>query len=201
MSKDIKLKPHSTDSEFFKLLEKRRSRRDFDGTKDLTEQELSDLLWVAYGETAPGNEQLGMVPHKCVPSACAIYPLKIFVFLRKGIYVYDSKNNELKLVKEGDFREKTGTQDFVKNASANLLFFFDHSAYENHAYKDFLVTPVGMRMPSVDCRIIAQNICIFAALRGLKTVIRGATGDEKILRELCGLNDKHELLLGQSIGH
>ena len=200
MSKDIKLKPHSTDSEFLKLLQARRSRRDFDGTKDLTEQELSDLLWVAYGDNVEGKEQSG-VPHKVVPSALAIYPLKIFVFLRKGIYEYLSQKNELKLVKEGDFREKTGNQDFVKNASANLLFFFDQTTYENHKFKDFLLNPSGMRMASVDCGIVTQNICVFAALRGLKTVIRGSVGDEKELRGLCGLNDKCQLLLGQSIGH
>ena len=56
--------------------------------------------------------------NRTVPSAMYIYPIEFYVILEKGIFKYD---HILIPIVEGNFSEKLGGQDFVKNASMNLI--------------------------------------------------------------------------------
>lgn len=199
MSKDIKLVPYSANDPLMKIIADRRTKRDYSG-EELTAQELSDLLWVTYGQNvAKKGDFPGIIPQKTVPSACALYPLKVFAFFAKGVYEYIAEKHELKFIKEGNFMEKTGGQDFVKNASVNLVFFLDHKVYEKSKYK--FSGEVALRCGCMDSGIVSQNIYLYCSSKNLKTCVRGMAGDEKELRKIIGLDDKCELIFAQSVSH
>ncbi|MFW5702267.1 MAG: TPR end-of-group domain-containing protein, partial [Bacteroidota bacterium] len=89
----------------------RRSRRSY-AAEPLTIAEIGQVLWAAYGISQPiesGPEFLrgGL---RTAPSAGALYPLDIYLVagevegLEPGIYLYDSRNHKLGLLKSGDIR-------------------------------------------------------------------------------------------------
>lgn len=219
---DINLVPHSTD-EFMKIVERRRSSRGYDPNAELTDQELSDLLWVAYGENPRQLEQgpfapplppkalMKQLPHKTVAAGCGNYAMRLFLFMKKGIYEYIAEKNQLKLVKEGDLREKTGVQPFVKNAFVNIAIFCDPTIHTNsEATKYFGGSEREItRLINIETGLICENIYLFCSARNLKTVARGPSnesgnhphaGDEKELRQILGLEDKYRLMIIQSVG-
>lgn len=198
---DIKLVPHSANDPIMKIIQERRTKRDYKPNTELTDQELSDLLWVTYGENKAAKAELGgILPKKTVPSACALYPIKVYAFLKKGAYEYISEKHELKLIKKGDFMEKTGGQDFVKDSSVNLVFFLDWKVYQSGQFAAFMKGETGLKWASMDCGIISENIYLYCASKNLKTCVRGMAGNEKELRGILGLDDKCQLIFAQSVG-
>ena len=204
LNNNIKLALPKINGEFMTALNFRKSQRDFNPDKELTLQELSDLLWVTYGNNREHTKiKKGTLPaYKTVPSAFAAYPLIIFVFLKSGVYKYDPENNNLILVKAGDFREKSGGQPYVKNASVNISIWVDWKAYNKVTFaQDFLKMKNNyQRMAFVDAGIICQNIHIFCTVRNMKTITRGMSGNEEELRELLGLDNECDLVIAQSVG-
>jgi len=88
-------------------LNDRHSSREF-SDKELDQQTLSDLLWAAYGFNREDK--------RTAPSANNKQEFTIYVLLKSGIYVYDAKENIVALKAEGDFRAKSGKQEFVATA-------------------------------------------------------------------------------------
>lgn len=66
--------------------------------KELSMQDLSDLLWAAAGINRPDNEK------RTYSSAQNAQDVDIFVFLKDGVYVYDAANHALNPVLSGDHR-------------------------------------------------------------------------------------------------
>ena len=94
----------------------------------------------------------------------------------------------MKLVKSGDYRKSTGSQDYVAQAAANIIFVADMNKASSREYA------------YTDCGFIAQNIYLFAASEGLGAVTRGWY-DKKTLAELLNLPSHKEVLLTQSVGY
>ena len=187
-------------------IKNRHTSREYNKNKELSLQQLSDLLWVAYGNNRPKQNIPGHHhgTYKTVASACAAYPLVIYVFIKSGIYKYDPDNNKLILIKKGDFREKSGQQGFVKDAALNINIFFNHKAHSefpNEGTRNWLMSGNSMKMACMDCGYISQNIYLYCSLHGLNTVARAMAGDNEELKKLLGLSDDYEVLLAQSIGY
>ena len=208
MEKTIKLLKPRIEGELMKTLQNRKSYREFND-KDIPLQELSELLWAAYGNNRQNKERKPhtFLAYKTVPSFCAAYMFLegFFIFTKKAIYKYDTDKNELHLIKEGDYREKAGAQDFVKTASMNIVLFADFNLMKNHPaphprelFKDDLVC---MKAACYDAGYISQNVYLYCTLHGMKSIARYTTGDEKELRKLLGLGDNFKLILGQSVGY
>ena len=207
VNNNIKLALPKINGEFMTALNFRQSHRDFNPDKELTLQELSDLLWVTYGNNREHTKRKKgtFLAYKTVPSAFAAYPLIIFVFLKSGVYKYDPENNNLILVKSGDFREKSGGQPYVKNACVNISIWVDWKVYKNienpHAQEFLKIKNNYQRMAFVDAGIICQNIHVFCTIRNMKTITRGMSGDEDELRVLLGLDNECDLVIAQSVGY
>ena len=206
-NQNIKLPPPSIDNEYMKALQTRASRRDYDSTKELTPSQLSGLLWSAYGNN---REHEKRTPHtflsyKTVASTCAAYPFTIYVFFKSGIYKYDTENNELIFVKEGDYMEKTGGQDFVKNASVNLYWVCDYTPMKNHPAQRcnewFHQDNNMLRAACFDAGISSHSVYMYCETHGLKTCVRGWAGDVQEMKKVIGCDDQdHEIILAQSVG-
>ena len=74
-------------------LNERKSSRTFIN-KELTEQQLSDLLWAANGFNRDDK--------RTAPTANNKQELELYVATKSGIYFYDALNHILKEVRKGD---------------------------------------------------------------------------------------------------
>lgn len=168
-------------------LKLRASTRNFE-TKELSLQELSNLLWAAYGINRPESGK------RTVPSAMNWQEYDIYVVLKNGAYLYNAKDNELKLITKEDIREYCGVQDFVKTAPLNLVYVADFSRVSRVNEDDKLI------FVAADCGFIAQNVYLYCASEGLACVVRGMVNKEK-LPEALKLNSNQKVILAQTVGY
>ena len=66
--------------------------------RDLSLQDLSDLMWAANGLNRPDENKT------TASSAMNAHDVDIYVFMKDGVFVYDYRNHELDPVLAGDFR-------------------------------------------------------------------------------------------------
>ena len=82
-------------------MSKRASVRNW-ADKDLSQQDLSDLLWAADGINRPDSKK------RTAPSAGNAQDVDIYVFMKSGVYVYDAASHSLNPVASGDHRSEVG---------------------------------------------------------------------------------------------
>ena len=123
---------------------------------------------------------------------------------KKGIYLYLPDNEELKLIKEGNFMSLTGTQNFVPDCSLNIYFVTNYKKqkeFPNERLANmFKSNNNAMKHSLIDAEIVSQNISVFCEVYGLNSIVRGDLGDVKKMRELLKLDEDREPILAQSIG-
>lgn len=167
----------------------RKSSREY-SPEALTLEELSGVVWAAAGINRPESD------HLTAPSAMALYPIRVYAVFAEGIYLYDAKGHELIRIVEGDHRKLVGLQEFVYTAPLNLLYVADMSKYE------------GMTVPAeriayycgLDAAGYAENVNIYTAGHGLKSITRG-TGPSEELFKLIGLDAARYMhALSQTVG-
>ena len=97
---------------FFDVISKRRSHRNFDKDYKLSLNELSLLLHSSYGVThkvaIEGLSAEGHIGMRNIPAAGGLYPLEIYVVLfnahiSSGLYHYRPDENYLEKIKDGHF--------------------------------------------------------------------------------------------------
>jgi nitroreductase len=167
-------------------LAKRSTSRAFD-SKDLSAQQLSSLLWAAFGINRADGK-------RTAPSANNKQATDIYVLLKSGAYVYDAKANKLDLVLAEDIRKLGGTQDFVTNAPVTLVFVADLSKMGNGSEESKRNTA------NVNVGYISQNVYLFCASEGLATGARGSV-DRTALGSKMKLRPDQFIVLAQSVGY
>jgi SagB-type dehydrogenase family enzyme len=161
---------------------------------------------VCYGNNRQNKvrQKHHFLAYKTVPSSCAAYPLELYVVTKKGIYLYIPDDDELKLIKEGNFMSLTGTQAFVPDCSLNIYFVTNYKKqkeFPNERLANMYKTNNNaMKHSLIDAGIVSQNISVFCEIYGLKSIVRGDLGDSKKMRELLNLDEEREPILAQSIG-
>ncbi len=180
VAQDIKLSaPNKTSGKpLMMALSERKSSRNFID-KELSVDVLSNLLWAANGFNRDDK--------RTAPTANDKQEIELYVAIKSVVYLYDAKNSMLKLIKSGDHRESTGKQDFVANASVNIILVADMNKASSREYA------------YTDCGFVAQNIYLFAASEGLGAVSRGSY-DKDVLTKLLNLPSHKEVLLTHSVG-
>ena len=166
-------------------LAKRRSQREF-ATTPLSPQQLSDLLWAAWGVNRPDGG-------RTAPSALDAQEIDLYLALPEGAYHYDAAAHALVRVADADVRRVTGYQDFVDEAPLDLVLVADHARMR--------MVPAAQResYASAAAGAIAQNVYLYAASTGLATVIR-AWIDRQAIADALGLNHDQQVLLSQTVG-
>lgn len=165
----------------------RRSTREFADTA-LTEQELSDLLYV----TAGVNRDNGL---RVYPVAMGRQDTTVYVFTRDGVCRYDAPTHSLELIATGDHRQDTGMQPFVGQAAVNLAYVHDMRMWEGNRPPKEEAAKWGFAHTGA----AMQNAYLFAASKGWNAVIRGSF-DSKKLSSLMKLAEGQTITLIQSIG-
>lgn len=188
--KEIKLNtPDKTrGSLFMKAMNERKSIREF-SSRQLSLQDLSDLLWAANGINRPESGK------RTAPSALNKQDIDIYVILPSGAYLYDATANVLRLVASGDHRKAVaGQQDFVLDAPVSLVLVSDISRFNMGNTENVKL------MAAMDAGIVSQNINLFCAATGLATVSRASMDKDKI-REILRLKDTQLPLMNNPVGY
>ena len=169
------------------VLKERKTTRFF-SSKELSNQELSNLLWAAFGvnRTPEGK--------RTAPSSMNMQEIDIYVAKKDGLYLYDATKNVLYKILNDDIRAATGRQDFVTEAPMNLVFVTDYSRMGSlkQETKDFY--------SATDTGFIAQNVYLYCASEGLGTVVRSSFDREK-LHKVMKLKRSQKAILAQTVGY
>jgi SagB-type dehydrogenase family enzyme len=167
-------------------LKNRHTSREF-SAKELSGQQLSDLLWAACGINRPESKK------RTAPTARNYQEIEVYVSMAKGLFIYNPEKNALEQILKDDIRDKTGIQEFVKTAPVNLVFVADYKKMGNSDEK----TREGYAM--ADAAFISENVYLFCASEGLATGVR-AYIDKDVLGKAMNLKPDQHIMLGQSVG-
>lgn len=170
----------------------RHTTREFDSTRNLTMQQLSDLLWAAQGVNRPEEGKLTS------PTAINKQEVAIYVFSRDDVRLYDPHKNTLDKIADGDHRALASrrgdfVQEFVLDAPVILVMVADIAKFE-------MPIQPSMVMGAVDVGIVSQNINLFCAANGLATVPR-ACMDAAAISQLLNLTPMQVPVLNNPVGY
>lgn len=162
----------------------RRSSRNF-ADKKLPLQMISEILFAADGINRTDG-------HKTVPTALNKQNQTVYAVTADGVYFYNNKKHSLVLVTKGDFRKDCGMQPFHAQAPLILVYVSDMAVIGNTAEQKALYA--GNHSGSA-----SQNVYLYAASRGLSTVICGSIRKD-ILKKNLKLQNANEAVFSQPIG-
>ena len=161
---DIKKLPEpdlaSSSANLLQLLNTRQSGRSYDADKRIDDTTLSEILW-----SARGVNQYGKIT---IPTARNNQDLKVFVLDAGGAWLYNAQANQLeKISAQNMLPYLAEKQSFILQAPVHLVYVSSDKtwgfAHAGSAY---------------------QNVYLYAAAKGLNTVIRGLPHDEKMAKAL-----------------
>ncbi len=192
-AQDINLPPpdRKGGKPLMQALNERQTTRSF--TEDnLTQQQLSDMLWAAWGINRPDQKK------RTAPSAMNYQEIDVYAALPGGLYLYIAETHTLKMINNKDLRKTTGTQSFVNNAALNLVYVADiGKAGKKEGIK---IDDSDLLMSYSNAAFIAQNVYLFCASANLGCVVRGSIPKEKLSLEM-GLRSNQYIILAQTVGH
>ena len=155
-------------------------------TTELSTQQLSDLLWAAFGVNRPDGK-------RTAPSAKNWRETDVYVLLKTGAYRYDPSAHRLSLVLDEDIRALGGIQSFVASAPVTLVFVADFARTGGSG-------PGQREYAAMDAGFISQNVYLYCASERLATGAR-AYVDKAALGAKLGLRPDQTILLAQSVGY
>ena len=154
---DINLPAPSIDTPLLKLIDRRSTIRNI-SDKPISLEILSNILWTAFGTNSHNT--------RTIPTGQNEQNLKVFVVYDKKVWLYDGKNNKLNYYSDVDLMPYLAKQDFVSKATVHLIYAGDKQYAYAHSGSAY------------------QNVYLYAAEKGLATVIRGYFDANKIHQAL-----------------
>ena len=189
-------------SSVFEALEARRTIREI-AEKPLTHQQLSNLLWAAWGVNRTSGP-FGAAG-RTAASASNSQEIDLYVLLADGAYLYHAAANRLEPVIANDLRKKAltpGQRDIDAKAPVQLVYAVDI---------DRLTHTLGFEEPGlhdpevqksyyyVDTGMIAGNVYLYAAANGLAAWFHNC--DRLGLATYLKLRPHQRVLFAQSVGY
>jgi len=153
-------------------LAKRSTSRSFDA-RELTPQQLSDLLWAGFGINRSGGKRTAPSAHN-----------------RQELDLYDPAKNTLLQTSTEDLR----SQGAKTEAAVCVLFVADLSKRQEKA-------EASKEWASVDSGFIGENIYLYCASEGLATGYRAGGFDSTALKPKLKLKPDQEIVAAQPVGY
>jgi nitroreductase len=203
---------------FMQTLAVKASAREF-SEKELSLQDLSDLLWAADGINRPAENK------STASSAMNAHDIRIYVFMKAGAYLYDASKHELLPVLAGDYRSQimmarpprpaaapaAGTTAPAPAAAATPATPPPPPPAPSNPPVQIVLVSDSERFTrgtpeqkfewgALDAGIVSQNISLFCAATGLKTRPK-ASMDKAKIRELLKLADTQTIFLNHPVGY
>ena len=175
------------------------TRGNFGPAVNLTQQQLSNLLWAANGV----NRERGNL--RTAPSASGLYNIDIYVTTSDGLFLYDAVAHTLKVITKEDVRAKSGLegraggmmmQDFAKTAPCSLIYVADMDKSAGMKYEE---AEDAMRVAYANAAAIAQNVYLYCASEGLACILR-AMIDQAQIAGTFNLRPGQRAILTTTIG-
>ena len=185
-----------------RALQQRRTIREI-SEKRLSRQMLSNLLWAACGI----NRKSGPfdTPGRTAASASNSQEIDIYVATQEGTYLYDPFQHILAPIVAGDLRALAigeGQAGLVAGAPVQLIYVVDvyklshTSGYQEPGLQD---PDIQKSYYFVDTGLIAGNVYLFAASRGLASWFHNC--NKPALAEKLKLRADQRALFGQTVGY
>ena len=174
----------------------RKSVRKF-GTAEVPLQELSNILWAAFGMNRPDQGRGIQAPgSRTAPTAHNWQEIDIYVATRDVLHLYEPKPHRLQPVLSTDIRPFTAhaIQPFVLDAPLNLIYVADLARMEDASDWDKVV------FPWADTSFISENVYLYCTSAGLATIVR-ALFDRPALSQAMGLRPSQLVTFSQPIGY
>jgi nitroreductase len=192
-AQDIKLPPPDKTGgmPFMQALSERSSAREFD-SKNLTEAQLSGLLWAAWGINRPEEGK------HTAPSSNNKQEMSVYVALKSGLYLYNPENQLLKQIHNQDIRKTTGKQDFVEIAPVNLVFVAD--LIKAGIPDPEKAGPEMLNTANINAGFMAQNVYLWCASEKMACVVRKYF-DAAELSLAMQLAPHQRIIAAQTVGH
>jgi SagB-type dehydrogenase family enzyme len=150
---------------------KRRSVRSY-ANKDLTLNQISQLLWAAQGIT---DKQNGF---RSAPSAGALYPITIYVVKKDGLFEYIPQTHSVRMIVSNDLRNNLFSaalgQGTISEAPIDIVITADYRITESKYGSR------ADRYVALEAGHIAQNVLLQATALGLAGVPIGAFYDNQV---------------------
>jgi nitroreductase len=205
-NRDFTLLPPPTDDgshvSVFSALERRRTIRTI-RDEPLSTQELANLLWAACGVNRPVGPY--GLPGRTAASAGNSQEIDLYVALESGVYRYDALHHRIETVVLQDLRVGAltpGQRNVYASAPVQLIFVADLDRL-THAAEFFepalLEVEIQKSYYYVDTGMIAANVYLFAASRGLAAWFHGCHRTD--LARRLGLRMDQRVLFAQSVGY
>lgn len=181
----------------------RRSRRSYTN-EPITSDDLSQILWAAYGISKPMPNPRLSGGFKTAPSAGATYPLEIYALvgnvkdIEPGVYKYIPDGHKIIRVIDRDVKPELCSaalnQEMIKDAPACLLYSAIYSratrVYGNRGRDRYVCIDLGHS---------AENVYLQAEALHLGTCAIGAFNDNEV-RKVMQIPEEEELLYIMPIG-
>ncbi|MBN1684252.1 MAG: SagB/ThcOx family dehydrogenase [Gammaproteobacteria bacterium] len=173
------------------IMQNRRSVRNL-STKELTLDQISQLLWAAQGIT---DHKRGF---RTAPSAGALYPLEIYMATHLGLWHYDIEKHAIDLIYKKDLRSDLAKaayhQNVIATAPINIIItgIFHREMIK---YKER-----GIQFTYMEAGHVAQNILLEAVNLDLGAVPIGGFDTISIDRTL-NLSNKEKTLYIIPVGY
>lgn len=183
---DLPPPAHTGGMPLMESLAKRATSRAF-ANREIPAQELSNLLWAAFGINRPDGR-------RTAPSARNFQETDIYVLTRESASVYEPGPHRLKQVLAGDVRALGGVQSFVKDAPVTLVYVVDLARMGSGSLDDRRLTGF------LDVGFIAENASLYCASAGFASGVRMMIDRDGLTAKL-GLRDTQIIVLAQSVGY
>jgi SagB-type dehydrogenase family enzyme len=153
-------------------LRRRRSTREYDLYRAISDEVLSTLLWAACGVTGPEDK-------RTAPSAFGRNQVKLYAARPDGVWAYDAAAHGLGCVDEADARSA-----FTEDAWVNTAPLIVVLAARLDEYPDFIPEAMRSELSHATAGCIAENFHLIAAALGLGTCMVGSIRADAIRRAL-----------------
>jgi len=187
----IRLPEPGIRGQLMKALKNRATYRNF-SARELSQQTLSEVLWAAYGVN---NERTG---RRTVATAFNMREMLIYVLTKDGGFLYDAQNQALIQIIGEDIRELISTQSYVKNVPVHLIYISDQNLLL--AQSPEWTHQFAEKYSIMHAGLIAQNVYLYCAAKGLGTVVRDVVNRDAISKRLK-LDNNQKIIMSQAVGH
>jgi SagB-type dehydrogenase family enzyme len=190
MTQVIPLPPAPSDAgvDLVAALRLRRSTREFDGSRALTHDIVSALLWAANGV----NDAEGK---RTAPSAFGGNQVKIYLATAGGAFRYEAVEHGLVLVCSDDIRVGLCPDEWTGTSAGSIIL-----TGRMDGFPDFVTPSFATELLQATAGCIGENVHLMAAALGLGTCMVGHMNADRV-REALDLEAAEVPLYVMPVGY
>lgn len=158
----------------------RHSSRDINAGSQVTQQDLSNMLWAAWGITHDGGK-------RAVATAMNRQELQLYVITKAGVSRYSAETNSLIPVVSADLTSLLGRPGFATEAPVSIAIVGDSKKQDKAEFQHYAAGAAS------------QDIYLYCTQAGLKTVVRAGL-DRDALAQAMKLPQGQKVLYVQTVG-